>query len=81
MSSDALSAAWAIPDALSEPPLRGLAKIHVQAIKKSFATDEGTLDVIGGLSFSVAAGETVVLDVMRNNEPRRVAVQTRAFPE
>ena len=26
-------------------------------------------------------GETVVLDVMRNNEPRRVAVQTRAFPE
>jgi ABC-type nitrate/sulfonate/bicarbonate transport system ATPase subunit len=37
------------------------AKIVVDNVKKSFATDKGTLPVVGGVSFSVADGEFVAI--------------------
>ena len=38
------------------------AKIVVDNLKKSFATDKGTLPVVGGVSFTVADGEFIAID-------------------
>jgi len=38
-----------------------LAKIVVEEVKKSYATDKGPLDVLGGVSFSVEDGKTVAI--------------------
>jgi NitT/TauT family transport system ATP-binding protein/sulfonate transport system ATP-binding protein len=37
------------------------AKVVVRDIKKSFATREGTLQVVGGVSFAIAEGKTVAI--------------------
>lgn len=53
--------AWAAEAPASEPVGRATHKIVVNAIRKSFQTEAGTLDVVGGISFSVAAGETLAI--------------------
>ncbi len=62
MSNDAtFPLTWAAEAPVSEAPARAAHKIVVDEIYKSFPTDAGVLEVVGGISFSVAAGQTVAI--------------------
>jgi len=52
---------WAPETPLPELPARAAHKIVVDKIYKSFATESGTLEVVGGISFSVEAGQTLAI--------------------
>ena len=57
----ALPLSWASDTPVSEPTGRATRKIVVDAIYKSFRTEAGVLEVIGGVSFSVAAAQTLAI--------------------
>jgi len=62
MSNEAAFPLTWVPDArVSGPVPRASRKILVERIYKSFQTEAGVLEVVGGISFSVAPGQTLAI--------------------